>query len=67
MMIIKIIRIIGASCFREIPIRQFLTGCKTTRKALKRCRNSLHGRIFLRTLTAVMSGYGLKRKKNRDI
>ena len=60
MMIIQIIRIIGASCFREIPIRQFLTGCKTTREALKRCRNSLHGRIFLRTLTAVMSGYGLK-------
>ena len=62
-MTIQIIRTIGAFCFREIPIRRFLTGCRTTGEVLKKCRNLLHGRMCLRALAVTMSGYGLMKKK----
>ena len=66
-MTIQIIRTIGAFCFREIPIRRFLTGCRTTGEVLKKCRNLLHGRMCLRALAVTMSGYGLMKKKDRGI
>ena len=66
-MTMRIIRTTGASYFREIPIRRFSTGCKTTGAVLKKCRNSPHGRMCLTTLAAGMTAYGLMKKKNRGI
>lgn len=35
-MTMQIIRTTGAFCFREIPIRQFSNGCRTTGEALRK-------------------------------